>query len=113
MVIGEGRPYLAALVVLNADEWRRESALLEGQGEPSPSPEASAAFLLERIRKAVKSFPVYATPHAVWRTTEPWTIAAGLLTPTLKIKRAALARRFAGEIESLYDRRAKRQADLA
>jgi long-chain acyl-CoA synthetase len=113
MVIGEGRPYLAALVVLNADEWRRESALLEGKGdgEPSLSSEASAAFLLERIRKAVKSFPAYATPHAVWRTTEPWTIAAGLLTPTLKIKRAALERRFAGEIEALYDRRSRRHAD--
>jgi long-chain acyl-CoA synthetase len=104
MVVGERRPFLAALVVLNAEEWRRQQALLGkgGDGAALSSSEREAQFLLKRIAAAVKGFPAYATPRAVWWTTEPWTIAAGLQTPTLKIKRPALEQQFAKEIEGLY-----------
>jgi len=107
MVVGERRPYLAALVVLNADEWRRERSRLEGKTDEAASPSAQTGsdFLLRRIAEAVKDFPAYASPRAVWWTTEPWTIATGLLTPTLKIKRAALEQRLAPEIEELYSRK--------
>jgi hypothetical protein len=37
--------------------------------------------------------------RAVWLTLEPYTIASGLLTPTLENKRAAISRQFAAEIE--------------
>jgi long-chain acyl-CoA synthetase len=106
MVVGEQRPYLAALVVLNADEWARAQARLgAGAKDASALPAArQAELLLRRIAEAVKSFPAYATPRRVWWTTEPWTIAAGLLTPTLKVKRPAVTQRFAAEIEALYSR---------
>jgi long-chain acyl-CoA synthetase len=97
IVVGERRPYLAALVVVNADEWAREKGRLD-----EPSPERQAAFLLRRIAEAVKGFPAYATPRGVWWTTEPWTIAGGLLTPTLKVKRIAMAAGFATQIDALY-----------
>nr|WP_249792442.1 AMP-dependent synthetase/ligase [Bradyrhizobium sp. BRP22] len=100
MVIGENRPFLAALVVLNAKAWEREKGRLAGSDA-----EAETAFLVKRIAAAVKAFPAYATPRAVWWTLEPWTIAAGLLTPTLKNKRPALEHRFAAEIERIYARR--------
>jgi long-chain acyl-CoA synthetase len=104
MVVGERRPYLAALAVLNAGEWARAKAGAGADGKDAGAlpPERQAALLLERIAAAVRSFPAYATPRRVWWTTEPWTIDAGLLTPTLKIKRLALAERFAAEIEALY-----------
>jgi long-chain acyl-CoA synthetase len=96
MVVGEQRPYLAALAVLNADEWARAKA---GGGVPE---EGEATVLLRRIAAAVRGFPAYATPRRVRWTLEPWTVDAGLLTPTLKIKRLAMAERFAAEIEALY-----------
>jgi long-chain acyl-CoA synthetase len=96
MVIGEKRPFVAALVVLNAEEWAREKA--KRQGEPE------SAILLQRISNAVKGFPSYAVPRAVWWTTQPWTIEGGLLTPTLKIKRHAMESRFASEVEQLFAR---------
>jgi long-chain acyl-CoA synthetase len=37
-----------------------------------------------------------------WLTLEPWTIENGLLTPTLKIKRAKIEQRFAQEIRELF-----------
>ncbi|WP_454616668.1 AMP-dependent synthetase/ligase [Bradyrhizobium cenepequi] len=102
MVIGENRPFLAALVVLNAKAWEREKARVMGSGA-----EAETAFLVKRIAEAVKAYPAYATPRAAWWTLEPWTIAAGLLTPTLKNKRPALEHRFAAEIEQIYARRSQ------
>ena len=51
---------------------------------------------------AVAHFPDYATPRKVWLTLEPWTIAAGLMTPTLKLKRQAIEGAFAKEIAGLY-----------
>ena len=115
MVTGEQRPYLAALVVLNVDEWQRERIRLGSEsGDVSSSrSQQEADFLLRRIVKAVKGFPAYATPRAVWWTTEPWTIANGLLTPTLKIKRAALEHRMAPQIEELYSKKAPPAAQPA
>lgn len=104
MVVGERRPYLAALVVLNGDEWAREKVRLDSEAKDGSeaSAECQAAFLLKRIAEAVKGFPAYAAPRTVWWTTEAWTIAGGLLTPTLKIKRRAMAERFAAQIDALY-----------
>lgn len=103
LVIGEQRPFLAALVVLNAKAWTQEKERLAASGEQGDAAERAA--LLARIAAAVKAYPSYATPRAVWWTLDPWTIAAGLLTPTLKNKRPALERRFAAEIEQIYARK--------
>jgi len=105
MVLGEQRPFLAALVVLNADQWEREKVRLRSESDGKTSSSTESDFLLRRMAKAVRGFPAYATPRAVWWTSEPWTIANGLLTPTLKIKRAALEKRFAAQIDRLYSTR--------
>lgn len=104
MVIGERRPYLAVLLVLNAAEWQPEKARIESETASAPTTlkQRNSDFIRRRVAKAVKNFPAYATPRAVWWTTEPWTVADGLLTPTLKIKRAALEKRLAAQIEGLY-----------
>jgi long-chain acyl-CoA synthetase len=44
----------------------------------------------------------HAQVRAVHLTLTPWTVEAGLLTPTLKIKRDTLERHFAKEIAALY-----------
>ncbi|MBR0954048.1 AMP-dependent synthetase/ligase [Bradyrhizobium canariense] len=100
LVVGEQRPFLTALVVLNAKAWGQEKERLAASGKQGDAAERAA--LLARIAAAVKAYPSYATPRAVWWTLEPWTIAAGLLTPTLKNKRPALERRFVAEIEQIY-----------
>lgn len=104
LVVGEQRPFLAALVVLNAKAWVEEKERLAARGQQGGAAERAA--LLARIAAAVKAYPSYATPRAVWWTLDPWTIAAGLLTPTLKNKRPALERRFADEIEHIYAKKA-------
>jgi long-chain acyl-CoA synthetase len=103
LVVGEQRPFLTALAVLNAKAWVQEKEKLAASGKQGGGAERAA--LLARIAAAVKAYPSYATPRAVWWTLDPWTIAAGLLTPTLKNKRPALEHRFAAEIEQIYTKK--------
>jgi long-chain acyl-CoA synthetase len=104
MVVGEQRPYLAALLVLNAPQWANEARILGVAADSQASLRSPVVIesLLARVKHLVREFPSYATPRAVFLTTQPWTIGAGLITPTLKPKRAAIESRFAAQIADLY-----------
>jgi len=58
----------------------------------------------------MKQFPGYARVRRVHASLDPWTVEAGLLTPTLKIKRAELAARYAIEIDALYAEKGARKS---
>jgi long-chain acyl-CoA synthetase len=104
MVIGERHPFIVALAVLNSEEVEREAKALGLAGEMRDmlASDEFRAFALKRIERAVAHFPDYATPRKVWLTVDPWTVGAGLMTPTLKLKRLAIERAFAEEIADLY-----------
>ncbi len=104
MVVGEGRPFLAALAVLNAEHWQ---ALAPGLGLDPANPGAlsdpkAKKALLRRVSQGLAGFPGYAQVRRLYATLEPWTVDNGLLTPTLKTKRAPVFARFQKEIEALY-----------
>jgi long-chain acyl-CoA synthetase len=104
-VVGENRPYIAALVVLN-QELRNAIDAQQGEGRASRN-KALQDEALKRVRSSAAAFPSYAVPKAVRIMLEPWTIQNGLMTPTLKLKRNALMERFHNEIETIYSQRAK------
>jgi long-chain acyl-CoA synthetase len=106
MVVGEGRPYLAALLVLAPDHWRR---LAEELGLDPDDPRALAdpravAAAQTRVDDRLKDFPGYAQVRALHLSLMPWTIENGLITPTMKLKRPELEQRFGDLIEALYAR---------
>ena len=104
MAVGEGMPHLAALIVLEPEAWR-ETAKKLGLDAADPASLKAAALLQavrDKIRKLLRSFPSHARVRETWLTLEPWTIENGLLTPTLKIRRAAIGERYAREIGELY-----------
>ncbi|MEX2353876.1 MAG: AMP-dependent synthetase/ligase, partial [Gammaproteobacteria bacterium] len=86
VVIGENRPFLSALVVLNEEEWGKFAREKGLQDEPSNSDTIEKA-LLERISGCLDEFPGYAQIYRVQTVSEPWTVENDLLTPTLKTKR--------------------------
>jgi long-chain acyl-CoA synthetase len=104
MVVGEGRPYLTALVVLSEENW---PALAETHGLP-PDDAGSLmnkklhSDILRRIKNSLSDFPGYAKIRQVRLMQEPWTIEDGLITPTLKIKRPKVLEHFSEEVESMY-----------
>jgi long-chain acyl-CoA synthetase len=105
MVVGDGRPYLVVLAVLNRHGWQ---ALARQLGVPWDAPAALQRpevrhALLRHAQARLQGFPACAQVRAVWAALEPWTRADGLLTPTLKIRRAQLEQRFAPALESIYD----------
>ena len=104
MVIGERRPFIAALAVLNRSGVEQAARDLKIEGELSEvlHSDQLRALALAKIGRAVVQFPKYATPREVWLTIEPWTVGAALITPTLKLKRQAIESAFAKEIERLY-----------
>jgi long-chain acyl-CoA synthetase len=104
MVVGEGKPYLAALLVLNGDAWGTlagELALEPARAVTQQDPTLTG-FALKKIETLLQGFPGQARVRRVWLTLEPWTIENGLITPTLKLKRPRLEARFAQEIVKLY-----------
>ncbi|MDE2077001.1 MAG: long-chain fatty acid--CoA ligase [Burkholderiales bacterium] len=105
-VVGELRPFIAAVVVLNPTEWRRLAAGLQLNPDDPTCLQSAAArqAALDRIKRAAASFPHYAVPRAVCLTLEPWTIENTMMTPTLKLKRNNLMSKFAEDIERLYQR---------
>jgi long-chain acyl-CoA synthetase len=95
-VIGEGRPYLSALVVLNRDSCTALSI------DPDNLSTEMEQGLLERIAGRLDSFPGYARIRRLAVIREPWTIDNGLMTPTMKIRRNQILERYATVVSSLY-----------
>ena len=103
LVYGEAKPYLSAIVVLNDEEWTlaaTEAKLdptLEGAGK-----EKAEKYLVQRIGKQIRQFPGYAQVRKVSVAREKWTIDNGMITPTLKLKRNLIVKKYAASIEEMY-----------
>ena len=105
MVVGDDRPFIAALAVVNPSEWEsfcRELGLDPKDPASYASREAQQAAV-RRIKRAASGFPNYGVPRQVKLLSEPWTIENGTLTPTLKLKRNVVVQRYREEIEALYE----------
>lgn len=104
MIIGEGRAFLSALAVLNREKWdalAREFGLDPNAPNVLQSAQAEQ-IVLERIARQVKDFPGYAQVRRVAMTLDPWSVDNGLLTPTLKMRRAKVIERHRADIERIY-----------
>ncbi len=102
MVIGEGRPYLAALVVLNAEHWSALASTL-GLDTKLLQDKRACNAVLQKISAQLRSFHAYAQVRRVALGLEPWTVENGLLTPTLKVRRNLVMTRYSDLVEKLYE----------
>jgi len=105
-VVGEQRPFIACVAVVQRDEWRRlaEELGLDPDDAASLSHPDAQKAALARIEHVTSSFARYAVPRAVTLTLEPWTIDNTFMTPTLKLKRNNLMGHFGAQIELLYQK---------
>lgn len=104
MVIGEGMPFLAVLLVLDPQRWEDLAGSLgvePGVGSSLKDPRVLDA-VLKRVAERLRDFPGHVRIYRAILRLEPWTIESGLITPTLKLKRDALRKRFSSEIRELY-----------
>ena len=104
LVIGEQRPFLSTIVVLNPSQWQQLAKTLgvdPADRAQLNSPVVTRA-MLAKISFLLKAFPGYAKVHRVYVTDVPWSIESGLLTAALKLRRKPITELFSQEIESLY-----------
>ena len=98
IVIGERKPFLSAIVVLNTEACKTHGIALNDLNS-----ESTKAILLKRISKHMRNFPGYAQIYQITATIDPWEVENGLLTPTLKIKREKIKELYDKEIEQMYE----------
>ncbi len=84
-----------------------EQAVLVGEGRPfltlvAVTRDTDEKALIRRANERLKEFPRYIRVRRVVASREPWTVDNGLLTPTLKVRRETVQKRFSAEIERAY-----------
>lgn len=106
MVVGEGQPFVAALVVLASEGWKGLAAQLgiDAMGPGALERSEVEEAVLQRLQARLGAFPSSVRVRRAWLSLEPWTVDEGLLTPTLKLRRKPLEQRFAKQIRYLYSR---------
>ncbi|WP_420454640.1 AMP-dependent synthetase/ligase [Rubrivirga sp.] len=104
LVVGEGRPFLTALVVPDTNALREE---VTARG-PAPVPDGlldapQATALIDDVLAAYnREAASHERVRAFRFAPEPFTVDNDLLTPTLKPKRRAIEARFAALVEAMY-----------
>ncbi len=108
MVVGDKQPFIAALITLDAEAL---PTWLEHNGRDRATPLAqlaSDAAVMREIEAAVaRANEAVSKAESIRKFTVlpvEWTIDAGQITPSMKIKRNVIAEQFAEEIDKLYAR---------
>ncbi len=107
MVVGEGRSYLSALVVLSKRGWEVAATHCNAKNDPQAlaNDEYAEEIVLEKISRQISGFPGYARIHRALLIPEPWSVENEMLTPTLKLKRKKIYAHYQTRIEKLYTSR--------
>ena len=106
LCVGDRRKYIAALIVPELDAlraWARERGLTSGEPPASllARPEVQALYRQE-IDRATEGFAPYEKVKRFALLERDFTLDAGEITPTLKVKRRVVNGKYADLIESLY-----------
>lgn len=104
VMIGDRRPHPVALITLDAEEmaaWAARESVTLDPAAPDEHP-AVRALVAEAVEAANATVSRPARVRAFRILPGEFTVEAGTLTPTLKLRRRAVAERYAREIEELY-----------
>ncbi|MFE3638380.1 long-chain fatty acid--CoA ligase [Streptomyces cellostaticus] len=109
VVVGDDRPCVGALITLDPEFLAHWRAALTLQGESAAREAREENALMEEIARAVASANSAVSRGEsirVYRVLpEPFAPDNGLLTPSLKLRRDAIARHYAAEIDAMYEAR--------
>lgn len=100
LVVGDGRPFVVAVLSLSTEG--RQKYAGDRRATASGTSEVSASAILRRLQTDLHQLPEHALVRAVHLTLDRWTVENGMLTPTLKVRRARVADKYKDEIDRLY-----------
>jgi long-chain acyl-CoA synthetase len=106
MVVGDRQPFVAALVTVDEDAW---AGWLAAHGRPAGTPVAELredpdlrATVQEAVDEANKAVSRAESIREFRVLPVDFTEAGGELTPSLKVRRAEVLKRYAPEVAALY-----------
>jgi long-chain acyl-CoA synthetase len=107
-VVGDWRPYIAALIVPsfpNLEEYAREHQVsFSNRGELVAHPEVRALYQRHVDRHNERVAPFKQVKRFIL-LPEEFTLEAGEITPTMKVRRKQILAKYQGSIEALYAQR--------
>lgn len=105
MVVGENQKFAGALIVPNFDYvkmWCEENGTVFTSGEESIKNQDVISCFRNEIEKYNKEFGDYEQIKKFELIDHEWTIEAGEMTPSLKLRRKVIIERHAAEIERIF-----------
>lgn len=103
--VGDGRPYIAALVTLDHEAVARwansRHPSVSDRSDLSSHPEV-VAEIEQRIADVMKRFSNAEQVKRIRVLSDEWTPDSAFLTPTLKLRRRAILEHYGSEIDHLY-----------
>jgi long-chain acyl-CoA synthetase len=96
MVFGDRRPYLVALLVPDPD-------FVAAHGSPEPADPALVKAIGPVVARVNQRLSPVERVRRFAIAAEPFTIANGQMTPTLKIKRHVIRAAYGAALDALYD----------
>jgi long-chain acyl-CoA synthetase len=103
--VGDGRPYNVALLVLDPDvcgAHARERGLEDASAAALASDAEVRALVAQAVEEANSHLSRVEQVKRFTILTNDWLPDSDELTPTMKLKRKPIARKYAGEIDALY-----------
>ncbi|WP_344016610.1 AMP-dependent synthetase/ligase [Streptomyces thermospinosisporus] len=114
VVVGDNRPCVGALITLDPEFVAHWRAALSLPGDAPTREAREENALREEIGRAVaaaNSSVSRSESIRVFRVLpEPFEVSNGLLTPSMKLRRDEIVRRYALEIDAMYQSRSRRRA---
>ena len=105
IVVGDGKPFIAALVTLDPDmlpTWLKNNDLPEMSVEQAAENEAVQAEVQRAVDEANKAVSKAESIRRFRLLSVDFTEEAGCMTPSLKLKRNVVMKDFAHEVDELY-----------
>ncbi|MDX3749015.1 AMP-dependent synthetase/ligase [Streptomyces sp. AK08-02] len=118
VIVGDNRPCVGALITLDPEflaHWRASLALQEDTPHRQAREENALREEVARAVAAANSSVSRSESIRVFRVlAEPFALSNGLLTPSMKLRRDAIVRHYAFEIDAMYQARTRSpRADAA
>ncbi len=103
VLVGDGRKFCSAVITLDEE---KAGAWLQLKGIPSREDPRARDTIYEEVWKHIQNInrelASYETVKKILLADEDLSVDNGLLTPSLKVKRAAVEQRYAAKIDALY-----------